>query len=285
MSWLAWRQHRAEALAAAAVLAVLAISVLPSGLHVHQVVGLLRLDGCLTARPGAGCGAQLDTFNATSRALTSILPWVNILPGLLGVFIGAPLVAREIEDGTWRLAWSQGITRSTWMRGQVAGTVAIIALSAAIFTAVLTWWLVPVDYVNGRFVNNGYDFYGVIPLAWALLAFAAGVLAGTLTRRVVPAMAATFLGYLAERIPVEYLWRPRYLPAVKLWGVGPTDSDPLSANAWVFGQDMVAPHSHTVLSASQFDQLQHTAAATLRGNPAARAGYLQALNHYLQVSV
>jgi hypothetical protein len=59
------------------------------------------------------------------------LPWLNILPGLLGVFIGAPLVAREIEDGTWRLAWSQGITRRTWMRGQITGTVAIISLSAA----------------------------------------------------------------------------------------------------------------------------------------------------------
>src|SRR5271166_5999605 len=58
---------------------------------------------------------------------------------------------------------------------------------------------------------------------------------------------------------VEYLCRPRYLPAVKLWGVAPTDSNPLPANAWLFGQDVVAPHSHTVLPAAQFDQLQHTA--------------------------
>lgn len=282
MSWLAWRQHRGEALAAAAALAVLAIAVLPSGLHVHQVVGLLRQGGCLGARPGAGCSAELDTFDAASRALTAILPWANLLPGLLGVLIGAPLVARELEDGTWRLAWSQGITRRTWLRGQIAGAVAVIALTAAVFTAILTWWLAPVDGVNGRFANNGFDFYGVVPLAWALLAFAAGVLAGTLTRRVVPAMAATFLGYLAVRLPVEYLWRPRYLPAVRLWGVPPTASSPLPANAWVFSQDVVAPHSRTILSAAQWDQLQHAAAAALGASPAARASYLTELGQYLQ---
>ena len=82
---------------------------------------------------------------------------------------------------------------------------------------------------------------------------------------------------------MEYLCRPRYLPAVKLWGVAPTDSNPLPANAWLFGQDVVAPHSHTVLPAAQFDQLQHTAAAALGANPAAGASYLQALSHYLQV--
>jgi hypothetical protein len=55
----------------------------------------------------------------------------------------------------------------------------------------LTWLLSPVDYVNGRFTDNGFDFYGVVPLAWALLAFAIGLLAGTVARRVIPAMAVT----------------------------------------------------------------------------------------------
>jgi hypothetical protein len=52
--------------------------------------------------------------------MTGLLPWLNLLPGLAGVFIGAPLVAREVEDGTWRLAWSQGVTRRAWLRGQRA---------------------------------------------------------------------------------------------------------------------------------------------------------------------
>ena len=282
MTWLVWRQHRAEALAAALVLAVLAIVVTPTGLHLHQVVGQLRQGGCLGNAPGPNCGSTIGAFSATSRTLSGILPLLNLLPGLAGVFIGAPLVAREIEDGTWRLAWSQGVTRRGWLYGQLLGTLAVTALSAALFTAVLTWWLSPVDYVNGRFTDNGFDFYGIVPLAWALLAFAIGLLAGTVARRVIPAMAVTLLGYAAIRLPVEFLLRPRYLPPARLWGLPFTGGRPLPADAWQLGQDVVAPDGHTILTGAQFDQVQHTAAAALHPNPAARSNYLQELNQWLQ---
>jgi hypothetical protein len=282
MTWLVWRQHRAEALAAALVLAILAIVVTPAALHLYQVVGQIRQGGCLGNAPGTGCGSSMNAFNATSRTLSGLLPPLNLLPGLAGVFIGAPLVAREIEEGTWRLAWSQGVTRRGWLRGQLLGTLAVTALSAALFTAVLTWLLSPVDYVNGRFTDNGFDFYGVVPLAWALLAFAVGLLAGTVARRVIPAMAVTLLGYAVIRFPVEFLLRPRYLPPARLWGVPFTGGLPLPTNAWQLGQDPVAPDGHTVLTGAQFDQVQHTAALALHPNPAARSDYLQQLDQWLQ---
>lgn len=282
MTWLVWRQHRAEALAAALALALLAIAVTPNALHLYQVVGHLRQGDCLGSAPGAGCGSSIDAFNATSRTLSGLVQLLNLLPCLAGMFIGAPLVAREIEDGTWRLAWSQGVTRRAWLRGQLLGALAVTALSAALFTAVLTWWLSPVDYVNGQFNDNGFDFYGIVPLAWALLAFAIGLLAGTVARRVIPAMAVTLLGYAAIRLPVEFVIRPRYLPPARLWGVPFTGGKPLPADAWQLGQDAVAPHGHTILTGAQFDQVQHTAAAALHPNPAAAANYMQQLNRWLQ---
>jgi ABC-2 family transporter protein len=282
MAWLVWRQRRAEALAAGLVVAILAIVVTPTALHLYQVVGQIRQGDCLGSAPGSQCGSAVDAFNATSRTLSGLLPLLNLLPGLAGVFIGAPLVAREIEDGTWRLAWSQGVTRRGWLRGQLLGALAVTALSAALFTAVLTWWLSPVDYVNGRFTDNGFDFYGIVPLAWALLAFATGLLAGAVVRRVIPAMAVTLLGYAAIRLPVEFLLRPRYLPPARRWGVPFTDGSPLPAGTWQLGQDAVGPDGHTILTAAQFDQVQHTAAAALHPNPAASAGYLQQLNQWLQ---
>jgi hypothetical protein len=282
MTWLVWRQRRAEALAAALLLAILAISVTPTALHLYQVVGQLRQDGCLGSAPGADCGSTIDAFNATSRTLSGLLPLLNLLPCLAGVFIGAPLVAREIEDGTWRLAWSQGVTRRGWLGGQLLGALAVTALSAGLLTAVLTWWLSPVDYVEGRFTDNGFDFFGIVPLAWALLAFAIGLLAGSMARRVIPAMAVTLLGYAAIRLPVEYLLRPRYLPPARLWGVPFTAGSPLPADAWQLGQDVVAPDGHTILTGAQFDQVQHAAAAALHSNPAGQSDYLQELNRWLQ---
>jgi hypothetical protein len=146
----------------------------------------------------------------------------------------------------------------------------------------LTWLLSPVDYVNDRFTDNGFDFYGVVPLAWALLAFAIGLLAGTVARRVIPAMAVTLLGYAAIRFTVEFLLRPRYLPPARLWGVPFTGGLPLPTNAWQLGQDPVAPDGHTILTGAQFDQVQHTAALALHANPAARSDYLQQLDRWLQ---
>jgi hypothetical protein len=227
------------------------------------------------------CGTARDAFNATSRTLQGILPLLNILPALAGAFIGAPLLAREYEDGTWRLAWSQGVTRMAWLRRQLLGTVAVTALSAALFTAVLTWWLSPVNDVNGRFTNNGFDFTGVVPLAWALLAFAIGVLAGTALRRVIPAMAVTLLGYAAIRFPVEFLLRPRYLPPVKMWGLPIAQGSGIAKNDWELGLDPVAPGGHTVLTGAQFDQVQHTAQASIGRAADSQATYVTQLNHWL----
>jgi hypothetical protein len=280
MTWLVWRQHRAEAITAAIVVAVLAIALTPVALHVHNLVGQIQQEGCLGASPGLDCSSSMTAFDAVSSALTGLLPWLNLLPGLAGVFIGAPLVAREVEDGTWRLAWSQGITRRAWLRGQLLGTLAVIAVSAALFTAVLTWFLSPVDYVSGRFGDNGFDFAGVVPLGWSILAFGLGVLAGTVIRRAIPAMGATLVGFLAIRLPDEYTLRLGYLPPMKLWGVPfGTSTSPLPRDAWNLGQDPVAPGGHTILTSAQFDQVQHTAAVQLR--EPSPAHYMQDLNQWL----
>jgi hypothetical protein len=278
MTWLVWRQHRAEAVTAAIVVAVLAIVFTPITLHLYDVVGHIRQEDCLGSTPGPDCGSSIGAFNAVSSTLTGLLPWLNFLPGLAGVFIGAPLVAREVEDGTWRLAWAQGVTRRAWLRGQLLGTLALIAVSAALFTAVATWLLSPLDYVNGRFGTNGFDFTGVVPFGWSMLAFGLGVLAGTVIRRVVPAMGATLVGYLAIRLPDEFLLRPHYLPAAKLWGVA-FGASPLPRDAWNLAQDPVAPGGHTILTAAQFDQVQHTAAVQLR--EPSPAHYMQDLYQWL----
>ena len=286
MTWLVWRQHRGESMAAALLLAILALIVLPSGLHLHQLEATLSSSHCQGANPKQTCAGALDAFNATSRAFTGLVPWLNLLPGLVGAFIGAPLVAREIEEGTWRLAWSQSVTRRRWFNSQMMAKSALVLLATVIFTVVVTWWLTPLNHIDGRFASSahGFDFYGAVPAAWALLAFAIGILAGTLARRVVPAMAITFSAYLAIRLPVEFLLRPRYLPPVKLWGVEPSNTSPLGPNNWVFSQDLVAPNSHRILSATQQDLVQHIAQAASPNpkNSGQDVQYLESLGHYLQ---
>lgn len=282
MTWLAWRQHRGEAAAAAFLLAILALVVLRSGLHLHQLESILSAGRCRGGTLRPGCTGALNAYNATSKNLTSIVPWLNLLPGMAGIFIGAPLISREIEDGTWRLAWSQSITRRWWLRVQLIAAATLVALAITVFTIVVTWWLTPLNHITGRFTGNGlgFDFYGTVPAAWALLAFAIGVLAGTLTRRVVPAMAISFGAYLVVRLPAEFVVRAHYLPPVTTWGVSPADSNLFDAHNWVLSQELVAPHSHHILSVAQQNQVESIAQSQLP--PGKSLQNLASVSHYFQ---
>jgi hypothetical protein len=282
MTWLVWRQRRGEAIGVTLVLAGLGLVALPMGLHLHQVAAAFSLGRCQSASPGAGCAWAVDAFDAVSRLLTGLVPWLSFLPGLLGVFVGAPLIAREIEEGTWRLAWSQSVTRRRWLRAQLTGAGLLVVAGAAVLTIIFMWWLIPWDNLNGRLANDAFDTYGLIPAAWSVCVFGIGVLAGTLARRVVPAMAITLGAYLAIRLPIEFHFRSGYLPPVTLWGASPAYSLPSGDLQLTFGT--VAPHSHHLLTAQQYDQLQHLAQAATGQAQGAASTYqaqLAQFSHYL----
>src|SRR5262249_30193792 len=144
--------------------------------------------------------------------------WLNLLPALLGIFLGAPLVAREWEQGTFRLAWTQSVTRMRWLALKLSGVLGAALLATAALTALLTWWFAPLDHFGGLYFPLAFDLEGAVPVAYAAYGLALAVAMGALLRRVVPAMAATVAGFLAIRVPVELWLRPRYLPPITLTG-------------------------------------------------------------------
>ena len=110
------------------------------------------------------------------------------------MFWGAPLVARELESGTYRLAWTQSVTRRRWLSTRVA-LVGVAALAVAgVASWLVSWWFAPLDAVNmNRFDPGIFTARGIVAIGYAAFAFALGVAAGALTRRTLPAMAATLL--------------------------------------------------------------------------------------------
>jgi hypothetical protein len=184
VTWLAWRQARAQAAAAACAACAVAVAALAAG--------------------------RGDT---TARLWLSVL--VVALPGLLGAFWGAPLVASELESGTFRLAWTQDVSRVRWLalRLTVAGLAGMAA--AGLASWLVTWWAGPLDRA-GPDQFGSFDSRGIVPVGYAAFAFALGALAGTLLRRTVPAMAATLAVFTAARLAFRLLARPRLLPPVTL---------------------------------------------------------------------
>ncbi len=244
MIWLAWRQHRQQALAGAIALGLVASFLLATHVGMSNFFHSLGLSSC-AGSSSPTCGQLADQFDRRYQGLQFVIPLFLLVPLLIGLFWGAPLVARELELGTERLVWTQGITRRRWFATKVLLPTVTAVAGVAAFAALVSWWSgFFIQIHEDRFTPGIFDIRGVVPIAYALFALALGVLMGTLMRRTLPAMAATLGGFIAVRTLVTLYVRAHYLPAR-------TVSDPILAlgggkgiglgpqgigNAWILHQ-------------------------------------------------
>ncbi|HTW01062.1 MAG TPA: hypothetical protein VMF87_12255 [Streptosporangiaceae bacterium] len=237
MIWVTWRQHRGQALCCLALLAALAVYAIIEGTSMRSAFSSDGLTGpCLARTQGTGCEGAVGAFMGEFGTVVNIAFWsvALIVPGLIGVVVGAPLIARELEYGTWRLAWSQSVPRARWVSVKLAlVTGGLIVLGAAL-TAVITWYRAPMDQLTGRLQNNVFDFEGLVPTAYILCAFGFAVLAGLLIRRSIPAMIAAFVPWLAIRLVIEFDFRARFL--APLTGAMSPRCTSQAGCGWGFGQ-------------------------------------------------
>lgn len=214
MTWLTWRQFRAQAWPALAAMAALAAVLAVTGPILAE---LHRSSGLLTCQ--SNCAAVAESFLGEARTgMTGALYWLGngvvfAAPALIGVFWGAPLVARELEAGTHRMVWNQGVTRTRWLAVKLLGVGSTGVATAGLLSLAVTWWAAPIDAAGmTRILPEVFAARGVAPVGYAAFAFAVGVTAGTLVRRVVPAMAMTLLVVVAAQV-VMPLWVREHLVA------------------------------------------------------------------------
>jgi hypothetical protein len=211
MIWVTWRQHRAQALATLIGLGAIGVFLLITGSRIASA--FQNLHACLVV-PGQDCTFLHDSFDQRFNGLRFLVPLFMVIPMLMGVFLGAPLIAREVEQGTHRLAWTQSVTRGRWGITKI-GSVCLFTLAVTgLFAWMVTVWSAPlVAAGDGRFAGGVFDLRGIVPIAYALFAVALGIAAGSWIRKTVPAMAITLGVFVAVRAVVEIFLRPRFLPA------------------------------------------------------------------------
>jgi ABC-type transport system involved in multi-copper enzyme maturation permease subunit len=213
MIWVSWRQHRGQAIACLGVLVALAVYAIVESTSMRTAFSNDGLTGCLARSQGTACPTAVNAFMNEFGSEVNVAFWsvTLIVPGLIGVLVGGSLIARELEYGTWRLAWSQTVPRARWLAVKLAlVTGGLIVLGTAI-TAVITWYRAPMDRLTGHLEHNIYDFEGLVLTAYILCAFGFAVLAGLLLRRSIPAMVAAFIPWLAIRLVIEFVARPHFL--------------------------------------------------------------------------
>jgi hypothetical protein len=247
----AWTQSRIPAAAGAAGLVVVALVLGLTGPHLAHLYAV-TLAGC---RP-ADCSDARSAFQNNDHTLhTAVDALVVVVPALIGMFWGAPLIARELETGTWRLAWTQSVTRTRWLacRLGVLGLGAVLA--GGLLSLMATWWSSPLDQATmSRY--GSFDRRDLVPLGYAAFAFVLAAALGMLIRRTLPAMACTLAGFIAVRIAVTDWIRPNLLPPTRqqlavddasgAWGYGSsTGLFGLSKQSTLMPADLNIPNSWT----------------------------------------
>jgi hypothetical protein len=199
MAWITWRQHRAALAGVAILLGGCAVALGITGLRMqHAYASLVRSRCPLTgALATSRCGRLQAAYYHAGYPLTGnvLLPTVALsaIPVLIGMFVAAPLLAREYEAGTFRFAWTQAAGRIRWVVAKLALLGAALTAASSAFGALVSWWLAQADPLAGasRWQPAQFGLTAITFAAWTVAAFAAGTFAGALIRRTVPAMAAT----------------------------------------------------------------------------------------------
>jgi len=226
MTWLTWRQFRAQAITAVVALAAFAILLGVTGPHLASMYASSGVPGCR-----ATCTDRATSFLGVVTGVYTLVYTLGIAavvlaPALIGIFWGAPLITREIETGTFRLAWTQTITRGRWLASKLAlpGLAAMVVTEG--FSLMYSWWAAPITEAArlapganfpvgmGPFSLLAFDAHGIVPLGYAAFAFTLGVTTGTFVRRPLPTMAITLAVFAVVQVAMPLGIRPHLFSPV-----------------------------------------------------------------------
>jgi ABC-type transport system involved in multi-copper enzyme maturation permease subunit len=221
MIWASLRLQRLQLITLLGLLAVGAGAIVLLRSSMIDTITSTNLVPCVTqalqdcAAPEAAKAFQEEWLTPLNMGQALIIS----LPALIGVFIGAPLFARELEQGTHVLAFTQSVSRTRWMANKL-----VIALLPALAVLVVlqflvSWWLSAAGTLgprkNGAFTALNFGIEHASPVGYALFAFALGTFLGVVSRRTLVAMTAGLGAFIVLRFALSGLVN-RLVPAQRL---------------------------------------------------------------------
>ncbi len=210
------------------------------GMHAaYQAFGLSYSHPANTARTISFAG----TFENEYLGIGLYLPrFLMFLPLVIGAFVGGPLIARELETGTFRFAWTQSVGRTRWTIAKLAILSLALTVMALGFSAIFAWWYRPFEQLMGR----ATEVEGLVFAARMLFGFALGAFVGAVLRRTVPAIAATMALWLAVVVPIAAFLRPHFEAPL----TGRVNMDAKFGTEWTLSQWWVTPQGHRLSDAA-----------------------------------
>jgi hypothetical protein len=232
MNYVVWRLHRTHVTVACPALAALAALLVVTGINMAST-----FDAAVTSCRATHSCDQLPTLLfQNDSALVKIVAGTMVLPALLGVLWGAPLVAGELESRTTDLIWTQSVTRRRWMLTNIGWALLAAGLWGGLLTILVSWWRVPENALFDRLSPGAFDVQGIVPIAYSVFAMALGIAAGVLLRRVIPALATALAGFIVVRALVALFIRQHFIaPVTHNFPIYVSNARSLAHSWWLTG--------------------------------------------------
>ena len=209
LAWVTWRRQRTTILATTALLGLLAIYLIVTGIQMRSAWHSVQ---ACAPQHSQVCAFAWANFKDTHSNPGLISALFIFAPLLIGAFAGAPLLGRELETGSFRYAWTQGVGRARWAVAILLPGAVWVAVLAAAFGGLIAWHDHPLWQadITPRLQASEFPATGLAVIGWSLAAYAIGVLAGYLWRRVLPALATAMvtafgLAFATSKLRFHYL--------------------------------------------------------------------------------
>jgi hypothetical protein len=189
-----WLERRSALISFLVVFVVLAVAIVVERHSVEALYAIYVNGGCV-AHPlnNSACVVE-DAVSTNAFAVLSVA--LRVLPLLAGVFVGAPLIASEIESGTFRFTWTQGVGRMRFVVSTVVLLVVFLVASACLLGLLYAgWYAHPFEVVSSgaqsQWQSGLFTTTWWMLASWMLFALLLGTFLGAVIKRTVVAMAAT----------------------------------------------------------------------------------------------
>jgi hypothetical protein len=211
MTWVAWRQYRTEIFWTLAILVALSAFLVPTGLEHHASFHDSGLKACLVG--ATDCSEEIALFSKNFHRLDKFSGWFNLAPIVVGLLLAAPIVI-EFEHRTYRLAWTQSVTRERWLATKLGLAFFGASTFSLALTLLMTWWYAPLDRVESSLAGT-FDLKGAMPFVYTTFSLALVLAVGAFSRRMTLSIPVAAVGFIAVRGLFGTFLRPGYLAPVE----------------------------------------------------------------------
>ncbi|MFG2627861.1 ABC transporter permease subunit [Streptomyces sp. NPDC048473] len=195
-------QHRRALQLLGALPVLVVVALVGAWLWTDHVADAFAATGCSVQHTVPSCGDTVNDFLDRQSWMREVLNWsgllMMVLPAFIGIFVAGPVIGREMESGTYRLALSQSVAPARWLAAKLAVPAVVTLASVSVLSAACAWAGTRENAIHHpleRYDRTVYGSMGTVPVGYALCMLALGALAGLVLRRTVAAMVATVIGY------------------------------------------------------------------------------------------